>query len=701
MSTPHLSWQPLTRLHSLFRANLAALATRDPELAERLDAHQPAGELFVALDGDSVHIARKVGDSLELIPASVDAIAAGQIAARLCPTDECVEPLLIAGLSRGWLWNALYELPTRTPAAPGHRAPLYLLAGEIERLWMACHLHDWQRLLADERVRLFVGADAVAKAQASMAACLDVPMPRLSVTLEPALWSDGQTIDSMTAAVLASANARMDLYKARAAKRDATRDVEGTFASGRKLRVMGITSRYTTFLQHSMRDWLESFAALGHQTHLVIEANDASLANPMMFAGACDLFDPDLIVMIDHYRAELVGLPSDVPFVMWVQDQLPNIFSKRAGAAQSHRDYAIGYGRLQCVHELGYPDARFRPAMVGTNERRFQPRRLTHEERDAHTCDVSFVSHCSTPAEVLIQAEIDKQSSPGAKRVLSSVFEQLRSEYDAGRSVTMQSDFRRMIESALRAENQTIENPAALLNLFTHKINNALFRHQSLRWLAEMDVRLNLYGRGWEQNAEFIKFARGPADNATALSAIYQASRINLQVSPFGSAHQRVFDGLAAGGFFLLRQCPGDRADVIYRDLWNWCEDNHIRHDSQLEVITNSDVVAAIAELTRLNGHSPFGQGYDFVRELSVTAESAFSRNSATLWNEYEQVSYDTREQLQARVMRFLTNDAERAIITRSMRARVLESLTYRAVARQTIDLVRADVSRGAIAIAA
>ena len=85
------------------------------------------------------------------------------------------------------------------------------------------------------------------------------------------------------------------------------------------------------------------------------------------------------------------------------------------------------------------------------------------------------------------------------------------------------------------------------------RVNNLLFRHQSLRRsLLDMDIDLRLYGRGWENNPTFAKFARGVADHRGELPLIYQASRINLQVSPLGSLHQRVMEGLASGGFFLL-----------------------------------------------------------------------------------------------------------------------------------------------------
>jgi hypothetical protein len=334
------------------------------------------------------------------------------------------------------------------------------------------------------------------------------------------------------------------------------------------------------------------------------------------------------------------------------------------------------------------------PVMVGTNPRRFIPRRLRGEEYERFACDVSFVSHCSAPAKALLDQEIAKQNTPQSKRVLTQIFERIQARYDAGESVTMRHEFTSIIDEVLAAAKLSIDDPAPLLNIFSHKINNALFRHQTLEWLAELDVRVHLYGRGWENNPKFARSARGVADNESELSAIYKASKINLQVTPFGAAHQRVFDGLAAGGFFLLRACPGDRADRIYRDLWDWCVANDVHSDAKLRKAMDARARGYLDELTRLNNRSPLDHGFDFVSELAVCATGGFTRNASTLWPEYDRVAFSTKQQLHDCVRHFLHDDADRAQVVRSMRDRVLERMTYKAIAQQTIEFVTNDLTK-------
>ena len=263
-----------------------------------------------------------------------------------------------------------------------------------------------------------------------------------------------------------------------------------------------------------------------------------------------------------------------------------------------------------------------------------------------------------------------RNNRPEDEARFETIFERIRAHYDAGEALTA-VELRPIIEAALRELSMSVDNPGRLMDIFTNKINNALFRHQALAWLAELSesdgVRIHLYGRGWEKHPTLAKFARGIADNETELSAIYQASKINLQVTPWGTAHQRVFDGTAAGGFFLFRGTPAERCDRIYRDLWQWCDANRIRSDHDLKRAAKHDAVVGvwIDEITRINTRSPFDHGYDFVTELAITAAAGFTRSAATLWDEYDDVVFDTRQQLHDRVRRFLRDDAARAQIRR------------------------------------
>ena len=93
------------------------------------------------------------------------------------------------------------------------------------------------------------------------------------------------------------------------------------------------------------------------------------------------------------------------------------------------------------------------------------------------------------------------------------------------------------------------------MNLFWQKLNNHLFRQQSLEWVTTIAQRrgwrLGLFGRGWEKHPRFAKFARGFVKPGADLEELVRSTRINLHLEPYACfTHPRLLSGLFAGGFF-------------------------------------------------------------------------------------------------------------------------------------------------------
>ena len=337
------------------------------------------------------------------------------------------------------------------------------------------------------------------------------------------------------------------------------------------------------------------------------------------------------------------------------------------------------------------------PAMIGTNPQRFTAARTATAKPTPFTCDVSFVSHCSLPAEAIVAGEIARLNAPHGRQLLNSIFDQLRAIYDAGDCITQPYRIEAIIRRTLTDTRTSVPDLQPLLDLFTHRVNNALFRHQAIGWVADLGVDLRLYGRGWESHPRFSRFARGIADNETQLADIYRGSAINLQITPFGAAHQRLFDGLASGGFFLLRRTHGDRFDRIVRQLWNWCVEHEVRCDDRLLDEADDSVRRWIEELDELDDKPVIGRGYDFVSEIAVNAEEGFIRSAGTIWPEFEQVSFETKNEVQEKIARYLSSPAERQELCEAMQKPVLQSLTYTAMSQRMLRFIAADLSAKAI----
>lgn len=640
----------------IWQANLAAIHRRWPEVADGLAAGVTAGVSSV--------------DSIETATAVVS---------KVTPSGACTEPLLIAGGDLA-VWAAVYQLPCKSAVAT-HRPPLYLLARQVTDL-AALRALDCVAMFSDPRTQLFVGEDAVAQAQEFQFSNPQIPAAQTSITIDSRLFSLGESAAQLWPKHLARCDALLqqledELSQLRSRLLNSDRP--------KQLRVLGISSRYTTFLQYSMRDWLESLRELGHETEFIIESFDHELANPISLAQAALQFRPDLIVMIDHYRGELRGMPQQVPFVMWVQDELNNIFDPKAGAAQGPLDFCLGFGRLHLRDKCGYPEQRFLSTPVGVNIRRFAPA----SEQTKPTCDLSFVSNASAPATSLLETQLQRADA-NARKVLIEVFEWLKASYDGDGCISHLSLISRFIDQTLDRHGIRLAGSQrqGIDDFFITRINNALFRHQTLSWAAGSGLRLQLWGRGWEQHGRLRRFAKGVACNQSQLREIYQHSAINLQIVPTGAVHQRLLDGLAAGGFFMLRETAGDRVETHYKQIWNRLAELRLTTSAAIKASADPVIQSALAAIERLLGVSPFNLTADLMDVVRLSADCGFTRSAESVWSDYSSIAFNSREQFLSRAQHFISHAEERQAIADRMRGVVVDRFSYDATNRELLGMI-------------
>ena len=464
-----------------------------------------------------------------------------------------------------------------------------------------------------------------------------------------------------------------------------------TTTGGRSLRILGITCRFSAFIQHSMRDWLAGFQGMGHQTRLLIEPTDHERNDLMAVADACATFRPDLVVAIGHHRQTIPGIPAHVPVAMWVQDVVPQVFSDHAGRAQGPLDFCLGFGRLLLSTRHGYPADQFLPATVGVNEQRFAPTPLTPTERAAFECDVSYVSHNSTPADVVFARALEAIGSPDVRRLYRDMYDRIIAHYDTGGRAAHAPAVRLMLRASMDATgvHDAGRPEADVVYFFNERLGNAIFRHQSLLWAADLGVDLRIYGRGWESHPSLRRYARGVADNGTQLSAIHRASRINLQLIVTGAMHQRLLDGLAAGGFFLVRRTPIDVVGRHYLTLWDWCQRHDIRSEADFRRRADPSVRQACQALDAILGYEVAAQAVPLFDTLQTCADAQFTNTASAFWpGHYDQVAFGDAAELRSQVERYLADpDARRSIAT-AMREPVVERASYRRINVRLLELI-------------
>ena len=338
----------------------------------------------------------------------------------------------------------------------------------------------------------------------------------------------------------------------------------------RPLKILLTTSKFSTFVQYCTRDVAQGFEALGHQTRTIIEKAYTERFSFLNFSRNLASFKPDMVFTINHLRREYDGgllVHKSIPFVCWVQDELPTLYNQQAAKTIGKRDIVLGVRwHIRRLVAVGYPNENLSCIPYPTNEQFYHPMNLGKKDRGKHDCEVSYVSHVSfSPEKVFadLLAQIndysrtkDAKGVNDYKEILKIMFELVKERFYDEKDCYNQSDYEPLLLEAEEQKGSRIEDDrlrAYILKEFFYKIGSAFFRQLPLEWIAEEGYDLKLYGKGWENHPRLSKHAQGPAINGQELCKVYNSSQINLHLLHVSILHPRLIDGLASGGFFLVK----------------------------------------------------------------------------------------------------------------------------------------------------
>jgi hypothetical protein len=366
-------------------------------------------------------------------------------------------------------------------------------------------------------------------------------------------------------------------------------------AGGPPLRVLGITTRYSTVLRYSMEE-LQAAAIAGPgpgvnvQMEICMEPDEQSLEKD--YSGMIDRLKPDLLVTISRMRYENPDLPRNVPALCWDQDNLPCMRDPHAWDDLKGLTFVAGHGTVFGAIHLNWPLEACIFCHPAGMTHRYQPGEPSAEEQAQFGSDVSYVSHASGPPDSLRDSLRLKWQ--GGAREYGSLFDKCIGQVLQGRDgsrylndLDLHALIRTSAEHVKAPLTAHVERTLLIdLRLFMDRA----FRHETLAWVARWcearGKRLRLWGNGWDKHPTLAKWAAGAAIPGQQAQAVYRASRINLQIIETGILHSRLLDGWAAGGFFLMRQPDRAQDEELMRTLFRigqLTEREHIATLGQLE----------------------------------------------------------------------------------------------------------------------
>jgi hypothetical protein len=448
--------------------------------------------------------------------------------------------------------------------ADAFRTPISIVEPDPIAFLIAAARCDDTSLFADPRCHWFLGPDAPTHLRAFLAARLDTALPRTLVrtnagapaTIESILTTahDAQQREH------ASLRARLDARPARDASHWANRFAQARDGHGPPLRILILTTRYSTYVRHAAIDLAAAVTAMGHNPRTLEEpTTDTRLASVAYLRAALD-FQPDCIVAINYTRPQLrTALPLDVPMVCWVQDRMPHLFDRALGAAQGPLDFLAGHIHPSLYLDFGYPREQALFRAVPASPRTFHTGPADPARARTLACDVMYAGHQSEHPDALRDRLIPTFASvPGLADAARDIDARLRALAASGTLTASALDT--LTRDALGARNIPLANARAVEAFdasFTRTLAERIHRHQMLEWAGEICTRrgwsMHLCGNGWNTHPTLHRFARPALDHADDLRTAYRSARASLHASLATNAHQRIAECALSSGLMLRR----------------------------------------------------------------------------------------------------------------------------------------------------
>lgn len=467
------------------------------------------------------------------------------------------DPIAVLGFADGYLIGALARTPPKL--FMDMQQCVYLVEPD-PALAVAClSLHDYTGPagpIEQQRFQWCIGADWGRQMRDHLMSQLHLPMPIALVKQSPAARELEEELNSLIRGRLSfesELQRRVNAYYA-------------TLSADRLARLLGkspprppralfITSRFTTVLQYSARDAAYAFEQMGFQTRTMLEPTTHSRCMQGWLLAELDAFKPDLMFALDHLRRSTGPVvPEQLPHLAWVQDLLPHLLNRDAGASVGARDFVLTFAGPMLTADFGYPARQCIDVPMMLASPVSEPATPTGPEP---TADLVYVSNCAGKIEDLVERVIARTEG-SMREVAELACRWLVDLYASGGSAPSKHDLRCGID---RIADMSPSLRRQLVEAMWNPLNTALYKQQGLRWCAEsareLGLTLAVYGRDWEKHPEFAPLARGVVEPGADLEALIRGAAINLNLEPYACVtHNRLLTGLAAGGFYLIRSHP-------------------------------------------------------------------------------------------------------------------------------------------------
>lgn len=477
------------------------------------------------------------------------------------------------GMDTGYRLAYLYDHTAST-------CPVYIVERYPELLKAVMSHFDLTVMLASGRVFLFVGEDAAKQAVTYIHNNLNMFLPlegkivaRSSDQLfymEAAKYLFGKIKE-----LLQQTHVNIDRFRRHYGSLSKDALIERfSPAERRSLRIMGEVNTETKIMQHVMRNCMDTFQRIGHQTLVLEEGGVRRFGHNYYFYRVVGDFLPDMWFRINHTSKEYADLPDTLVTVTWVLDPLYYMFNPKIPAEQKigQYDQILVMARnfmTDDLKRLGYPEKKLHHFYFGANLQKYRPLDLTDDERKRYASDVSYVGNFHEYRDIVevLSADVTKElyqrmaeTEEFYPYAVKKMFEEISRKHQRQE---LRPEIARLFEGDF---GKDFDQGYVFMEYGWLALSGVALRVSYLESIT--DLRLSIYGAGWEKEERFRNNARGPAGYGDEVCKIFQASKINVHFAGFTNNHPRVFDIIASGGFLLTRFTEEDNGPGGIGDLF-------------------------------------------------------------------------------------------------------------------------------------
>lgn len=686
---------PAHKLQFTLAKNLDALRAHRPTVyrvvadAEIGDAYQ----IHPSKSGLPSIVAMRPDRSRVLLAGGPDPrAAADQVCASLAPAFQRGTPLAVLSIGDGYVFNALTR---HSPTLQlGRRQAIFLFEPDPRLLFACMLLHDLTGPggpIESQNVLWYVGPKWAEQFRIDILIDRYLPFPQTTIKL----GHDARPMEEALQSALGELGAS-DTRSAQVVRSHYTPLTASDFATvlaghaGRAPRVLLITTRFSTVLQHSTRDTADAFRQLGWEAHVLIEPTSHHGLSRAGMRRTLAEFKPDLIFQIDHNRFEHSDvIPPNIPFVNWIQDLLPHLMTPETGRQLTARDFVLTPSLQRWVDEYAYPAHQ---CMEFRKLTRIPSRPTSWSSRSDQ---LVYVSNWSQSPGT-IREELIRGSTGQTREVIDETCMRMIACYESGQSLRTQGDVRRVLLEVMR--DQQVSADESLVRHTTarlfDRLNNLLFRQQGLRWAKRacqtLDLNLEIYGTGWDKHPEFVDHARGSVSYGDELEELTRNAGINLVLEPFVCvSHQRFLDAVAAGGFCLVRDNPANHNIHSIIELLAAAGKAVENAVQLLEALPDSHREQFDQTLIACDAVDASPGASDHVAIVRALQSCNVLPQSGLMIPMLDRTTFSCEDEMLQRLTRFTRDECLRSEIARVQRQHVEDRFSYAAGMRQVVAFVR------------